>query len=101
MALRSIDVGITFYGAPAVKFSTLLEVTEVRTIYLHERFTRLSRCTQLLWDLWRKTGGKVYVRVLALEFSTLLEVFEVGTIYSHGSFMRPAVCILVALDLRG
>ena len=42
MALRSIDVGITFYGAPAVKFSTLLEVTEVRTIYLHERFTRLS-----------------------------------------------------------
>ena len=55
----------------------------------------------LPWDLWRKNGGKIYVRGLALEFLTLLEVFEVGTIYSHGSFTRPTMCTPVALDLRG
>ena len=57
MALRSIHVGITFFGAPAVRFSTLLEVTEVRTIYLHERFTRPSRCTPVALGFMEEKWG--------------------------------------------
>ena len=57
MALRSIHVGITLFGAPAVRFSTLLEVTEVRTIYLHERFTRPSRCTPVALGFMEEKWG--------------------------------------------
>ena len=39
-------MGVTYYRAPALKFSTLFRVLEVRTIKSHESCTRptTSRC---------------------------------------------------------
>ena len=51
MVLWSVRVGATLFVAPALKFSTSLEVTEVSTVYSHERCTRPIRCTTLALGL--------------------------------------------------
>ena len=51
MVLWSVRVGATLFVAPALKFSTSLEVTEVSTVYSHESCTRPIRCTTLALGL--------------------------------------------------
>ena len=51
IALRSIRVGGTYFWAPALEFSTLLEVTEAGTIHVHASCTRPTRCTPFFWVL--------------------------------------------------
>ena len=55
IALRSIREGGTYFWAPALEFSTLLEVTEAGTIHVHARCscTRPTRCTPVLLG-WRQ-----------------------------------------------
>ena len=48
IALRSIRVGGTYFWAPALEFSTLLEVTEAGTIHVHASCTRPTRCTPVI-----------------------------------------------------
>ena len=48
IALRSIREGGTYFWAPALEFSTLLEVTEAGTIHVHASCTRPTRCTPVL-----------------------------------------------------
>ena len=68
MALWSILVGVTYFGAPALKFSTLLGVTEVFTIYSHESCTKPSRCITVAFGingfLWGCKWGKSYVHII-------------------------------------
>ena len=40
--------GGTFFGAPALEFSTLLEVTEAGTIHVNASCTSPTRCTPVL-----------------------------------------------------
>ena len=47
MFISSLPVCDTYCGSPALKFSTLLEVTVTGTIYSHESCTRLTRCTHV------------------------------------------------------
>ena len=92
----------TYFGAKALEFSTLLEVTEVVTMYVHASCKLPARCSS--FDLGLE-GTKNQVELMTLrsvreavtvfgahplEFSTLLELPEVGTIYSHKSCKRPA-----------
>ena len=49
IAVRSIRVGVTKFWAPALEFSTLLQVTEASTIHVHASCTRPSRCTPVLF----------------------------------------------------
>ena len=44
IALRSIREGGTYFWAPALEFSTLLEVTEAGTIHVHARGLNFRRC---------------------------------------------------------
>ena len=46
--LWSIRVEATYFGAPAVEYSTLLEVTEASTIHDHPSCTRPTRCIPVL-----------------------------------------------------
>ena len=62
MVLWSVRVGATLFVAPALKFSTSLEVTEVSTVYSHERCTRPIRCTTLALGLM---GGKMGVKLMS------------------------------------
>ena len=48
IAVWSIRVGGTYFWAPALEFSTLLEVTEAGTILVHASCTRPTRCTPVL-----------------------------------------------------
>ena len=48
IALRSIRVGVTYFGASVLEFSTLLEVTEAGTVHVHASCTRPTRCTPIL-----------------------------------------------------
>ena len=49
IALWSIGVRGTFFGGPALEFSTLLEVTEAGTIHVHASCTMPTRCTPVLF----------------------------------------------------
>ena len=51
IAVWSIRVGGTYFWAPALEFSTLLEVTEAGTILVHASCTRPTRCTPFFWVL--------------------------------------------------
>ena len=48
IAVWSIRVGGTYFWAPALEFSTLLEVTEAGTILVHASCTRPTRCTPVV-----------------------------------------------------
>ena len=48
IAVWSIRVGGTYFWAPALEFSTLLELTEAGTILVHASCTRPTRCTPVL-----------------------------------------------------
>ena len=48
IALRSIRVWVTYFGAPVLGFSTLLEVTEDGTVHGHASCTMPTRCTHVL-----------------------------------------------------
>ena len=48
IALRSIRVEATYFGAPALEYSTLLEVTEASSIHDHPSCTRPTRCIPYL-----------------------------------------------------
>ena len=98
IALRSIREGGTYFWAPALEFSTLLEVTEAGTIHVHASCTRPTRCTPVLlgfkgvkWGsklcpyrhcrclrhlLWGFVPPFFWVLPPVLEFSTLLEATE-------------------------
>ena len=43
--------GGTYFWAPALEFSTLLEVTEAGTILVHASCTRPTRCPPFFWVL--------------------------------------------------
>ena len=57
--LGSIHVGVTYFGAPALEFLTLLEVTEVGTINSHESCTRPSMSYRTALVLRVKMGVNV------------------------------------------
>ena len=96
-ALRSIRVGVTYFWAPALELSTLLEVTETGTIHVHASCTRPTRCKPVLMGFKEVNGGKIYVHIViasvcdtyfgdpVLEFSTLLEATETVAMYVHAS----------------
>ena len=48
IALLSICEGATYFGTPALEYSTLLEVTEASTIHDHPSCTRPTRCIPVL-----------------------------------------------------
>ena len=48
IALRSIRVKAPYFGAPALEYSMLLEVTEASTIHDHPSCTRPTRCIPVL-----------------------------------------------------
>ena len=48
IAIRSIRVGVTYFGAPVIEFSTLLEATEAGTVHVHASCTRRTRCTPVI-----------------------------------------------------
>ena len=53
-------MGVTYFGAPALEFSTLLQVTEAGKIFLHESCTRPIRCIpHCFGDKGCKMGGGV------------------------------------------
>ena len=54
IALRSIREGGTYFWAPALEFSTLLEVTEAGTIHVHASCTRPTKFN----------GGQSYVHIV-------------------------------------
>ena len=56
IALRSKRVGVTYFGAPVLEFSTLLEVTEAGTVHVYASCTRPTRCTPVLLGF---KGGKL------------------------------------------
>ena len=112
IALRSIRVGGTYFWAPALEFSTLLEVTEAGTIHVHASCTRPTRCTpvllgfkgvkwgsklcpyrhcrclrHLLWGMCIVIAGvcDTYFGAPVLEFSTLLEATEAVAMYVYAS----------------
>ena len=65
IALRSIREGGTYFWAPALEFSTLLEVTEAGTIHVHG-CTRPTRCTPVLLGFKGvKWGSKLCPYVIA------------------------------------
>ena len=45
-----VSVVVTYFGAPALKFSNLLEIIEVGTIYSHEGCTRPTRGAPVALD---------------------------------------------------
>ena len=51
MVLWSILVGVIYFGALDLKFSTLLGVTDVYTIYSHESCTKPSRCITVAFGI--------------------------------------------------
>ena len=51
MALWSILVGVIYFGALTLKFSTLLGETDVYTIYSHESCTKPSRCITVAFGI--------------------------------------------------
>ena len=59
MALWSIRAGVTLFVAPALKSSTLLEVTEIGTIYSHKSYARPTRCTHVCLGLKGDKKGLV------------------------------------------
>ena len=88
---------------PAHEFSTLLEVTEVGTIYSHERCTRPTYFGFEKGEMGVKVISvcDMYYEPLDLEVSTLLEVTEAVTLYVHASCTWPTMCTHVALEIKG
>ena len=86
----------TYFGAKALEFSTLLEVTEAVSCKLPARCSSFDlglEGTKNQVELMTLRSVREAVTVFGahpLEFSTLLELPEVGTIYSHKSCKRPA-----------
>ena len=74
IAVWSIRVGGTYFWAPALEFSTLLEVTEAGTILVHASCTRPTRCTPVLLGF---KGGKMGVKVRII---SSLPVFATPTL---------------------
>ena len=48
MNVRPRDLNKAYFWAPALQFSTLLEVTKAGTIHVHASCTRPTRCTPVL-----------------------------------------------------
>ena len=46
--VRPRELNENYFWAPALEFSTLLEVTEAGTIHVHASCTRPTRCTPVL-----------------------------------------------------
>ena len=68
MALRSVRVAVTVFGAHPLEFSTLLELPEVGTIYSHKSCKRPASETPLLWVLRGLNGGEGFFFHIAINF---------------------------------